>query len=156
MRFNDFALAMHPDDIWRTAESAEHQNDATIFFDVRDRFHTAAGQVQINNGSLVENLERPAILWRTINVASLRQGRCRYEKYLLGRKPSGQFLVNRIVYFAHGKWWAKAIRRSMVGRSVPDRRRAPFNGLGGSSGAVEARHSPVGPSPGACRTLLGE
>jgi hypothetical protein len=48
---------MHPDDIWRTAESAEHQNDATIFFDVRDRFDTAAGQVQVNNGSLVQNLE---------------------------------------------------------------------------------------------------
>lgn len=57
MRFNNFALAMHPDDIWRTAESAEHQNDATIFFDVRDRFDTAAGQVQVNNGSLVQNLE---------------------------------------------------------------------------------------------------
>ena len=57
MRFNDFALAMYPDDIWRTAESAEHQNDATIFFEVRDCFDTAAGQVEINNGSFVKNLE---------------------------------------------------------------------------------------------------
>jgi hypothetical protein len=48
MRFDDFALAMETDDIWRTTESAEHQNDATIFFDVRDRFDTAAGQVEIN------------------------------------------------------------------------------------------------------------
>ncbi len=57
MRFYDLASAMHPDNIWRTAKSAEHQNDATIFFDVRDRFDTAAGQVQINHRSFVKNLE---------------------------------------------------------------------------------------------------
>ncbi len=65
MRFNNLALTMHPDNIWRTAKSAEHQNDATIFFDVRDRFDTAAGQIQINNGSFVKNLKCAAILRRT-------------------------------------------------------------------------------------------
>ncbi len=54
---NYFALAMQADDIWRTGKSTEHQNNAAIFFDVRDRLHPATGQVQVNNGSFVKNVE---------------------------------------------------------------------------------------------------
>ena len=92
---------MEANNLRRAGERAKHQDDSFIFFHVSDCFHTAAGQVEIGNRSLVDDSEGLTVFGRTVDVTFPRKRCGRHKKNLLCRKPLSQFFVDQLVDFTH-------------------------------------------------------
>src|SRR5271165_7176098 len=99
-----FTNPMESNDFWCSGECAKHEDDAFVFFQVRDRLDAATGQIQISHRLLVKHAKRPAIFRRAVHVAFLREGRRCHKKHLLRRKPFSQFPVDRLVSLSHKNW----------------------------------------------------
>src|SRR5580704_2981547 len=85
--FDDFPATMEANNLRRAGERAKHQDDALVFFHMRDCFHTAAGQVEISNRSFIDDSEGFAVFRRTVHMTFSRKRCGRDKKHPLRRKP---------------------------------------------------------------------
>ena len=82
---DDLAASMQPQRLGLLAERAEHDAEAAILTQMRRRFDAAAPAVEVRDGRVIQNGERPPqALGRDVDVAVSRQRRRRDEKHLLG------------------------------------------------------------------------
>ena len=93
---------MEPHDLRRPLEGAEHDGDATVLAQVRDRLDTATGLVQIGHGVVIDDGELLAVpLGRAVHRSSGVERRGGDEEDGLGDHPRAEPLVDRVVPFAH-------------------------------------------------------
>ena len=82
-------------------EGAEHQADAAVLGQVRDRLGAAAGQIEPGHGVRVEDAERVESAWRDVDVPLCRQRRGRHEEEVLLADPRRETVVDLVENLAH-------------------------------------------------------
>ncbi len=106
VRFDHLALAVNAQDIGRPVEGAEHDDDPPVFFEMSDRFHPAAGEVEIGHGAGVDDLEGlfdP--LRRAVEQAIVGSGGGGDEKDMLVIDEGRHFVIDGFVNFSHGRFY---------------------------------------------------
>src|SRR5258708_27614652 len=99
--FDDFTTPVKSHDHGCSLKGAHHDNDAAIFANMSNRFNSAADQVQVNKGFVVQDADRVTILRRTIDMAMWIKWSRGHEKDPLHTNPLFNPLVDFLVDLAH-------------------------------------------------------
>src|ERR1700722_6377412 len=92
---------MNAQNIGRALESAEHNHQTSVFFDVRDSLNAAAGEVEIGDGVGRQDADRIESLWRKIDEAIRVERRGGDEKHALFFDELLYGFVYQSLSFAH-------------------------------------------------------
>ncbi|HXR54839.1 MAG TPA: hypothetical protein VN793_07305 [Acidimicrobiales bacterium] len=99
---NHLAGPVEAHDPGRAGEGTEHQDDAAVLTQVRDRLGAASGEVQIGGPMVVQDREGPLIaLGRAVDVAVGVKRRRGHEEHRLGLDEAGQPGVDVGIKAAH-------------------------------------------------------
>ena len=99
---NHLAGPVEAHDPGRAGEGAEHEDDAAVLTQVRDRLDAAPGEVEIGDPMVVQDGERPLIaLGRAVDVAVGVKRRRGHEEHRLGLDEAGQPGVDVGIEAAH-------------------------------------------------------
>jgi hypothetical protein len=89
-------------DARRAVKGAQHDHQASVLAQVRDRLGAAADHVEIGDRALVEHAQRSdRPLGRDVDVTRSRQRRARHEEHRLRADPLAQAGVDALEDLAH-------------------------------------------------------
>src|SRR5580704_297822 len=105
VRFDDASAAVQAENIRRTLECAEHQNDSPILFQMSDGLHSIAVEINVGDGGWIEDAKCIQPFRRQVYMAGgIQRGRG-HEKDILLFDESACNVIDHGTRFAHGYSW---------------------------------------------------
>ena len=95
------ATPVQANDLGRAVKGAEHDDDAPVFFDMRNRFNATAGQIQVRDHARRKNAKAVQSFRREIEQAVIGARSGGDEEDVLSRKEQREFVVNLVIDLAH-------------------------------------------------------
>ncbi len=100
-RLDDGPAAVEAHDARRPVEGTEHQHDASVLAQVRDRLDAAAGEIEVRDAVRAEHGERVESFRREVHHPVASERRRRDEEHALAQQPLAHALVDRFEDLAH-------------------------------------------------------
>src|SRR5260370_37874816 len=95
---------MKSHDHGRSLKGAHHHNNPFIFANVSNRFNSAADQVEVNKGFVVQDADRVTIFGRTIDMAVWINWSRSHEKDPLQANPFLNPVVAFLIELTHNSY----------------------------------------------------
>ena len=102
MRLDRSAVSVETKDFRWSIESAQHNDDASVLFQMRDCFNAAAAKLYVSNLARAQYPKTIESLRRTVDPAIIGERCRRYEEHALAFNPTLNAFVDFPVLFSHG------------------------------------------------------
>jgi hypothetical protein len=101
LRLQDFSPTVQPNDARRTLKRTQHDDNAPVLSQMRNRLGAATDVIQIRESVGVKDAKRVESLWRQVDVTARTQWTCGDKEHPLGSNELSKGLIDLFVDLTH-------------------------------------------------------